>query len=81
VHHEPLTSFALLAVVFLPAFCAGVFFLLFGFFIIYHNQIPQRFLMNQEALCGIFVMCLESKIGSFIFRGHFVTETVTRQFK
>jgi len=28
VHHEPLTSFALSAVVFLPAFCAGFFFYL-----------------------------------------------------
>ena len=45
VHHEPLTSFALLAVVFFSAFQAEFFFLLFGFFIISYNQIPQKLLM------------------------------------
>jgi len=37
---------------FFSAFQSEVLF--FGFFIISHNQIPQRFLMIQEALCGIF---------------------------
>ena len=46
VHHEPLTSFALSAVVFFSAFQAEFFFLLFGSSIIPHNQIPRRFLIN-----------------------------------
>jgi len=54
VHHKPPIRFALSAVDFSPAFYAGIFPLLSGFFIISHNQIPQSFLMNQEALRGIF---------------------------